>query len=127
MRNFFTLVFGPMHSDELYEYLLDLIEKYELDTYNISNDICDLPDDIILAVLTALYNTYDVLIDIDLLLVDYLTYHSLQNVLTFNYKVEDECFDDNNLSPDEVIEAYRCIAEFTNVVEEINKILNSFG
>jgi len=125
MRNFFTKIWGTSYSDELFDYLCDLIDKYELDTFNISGDIGDFPDDIIPAVLHAFCCQCGLLLDVDIYLMDHLEVGDSEITFEYDLEVDREYLKDYSIEEQDEVDKF--LTTFRSIIEDLNVILNAFG
>ena len=125
MRKFFTKIYGSLYSEELFEYLCDLIDMYDLDTYEINQTITDIPEDIIHAVLYMFWTTSP-LVDVDIYLTDYV--EIADDGITFDFDFEEypDGLKEEGSTDEEINKMKEFVEKFRGVVKDINAILNAF-
>jgi len=128
MRRFFNLLHGSLHSDELFEYLSNMIETYDLDTQEIAMAIEYMPDDIIKAVLDIYcWDKYEWLYDAGISIDEYICYGGIDNQVEFDLKDLNDSEDFSKFSEKQMIDVDNAVTDIASKIGEINTILNKFG
>lgn len=113
LRDFINKIYDNTYSDEVYDYLLDIITNYNLEPY-----FNDFPNDVIEEVLKSLYYSFTLLEEFELFEKIYIT----ESKIKYDFRINLTDYSEKYR-----IEINRELEEFKMVIDNLNNLLKIFG